>query len=87
MYSVMDCWRNTLLSNGSVNAFLGNGYVLNNRRIVGSGRSVQRLHSENEREKPVSLESALTLVVRRGHGGRGISKPLLSNDYCYQLEQ
>jgi hypothetical protein len=37
IYSVMNCWRNTLLSNGSVNAFPGNGYVLNNRRIVGSG--------------------------------------------------
>jgi hypothetical protein len=36
MYSVMDFWRNTLLSNVSVNAFPGNGFVLNNGRIVGS---------------------------------------------------
>jgi hypothetical protein len=37
MYSVMDFWRNTLLSNVSVNALPGNGYVLNNGRIFGSG--------------------------------------------------
>jgi hypothetical protein len=34
MYSVMNYWRNTLPSKMSVNAFPGNGFVLNNGRIV-----------------------------------------------------
>jgi hypothetical protein len=53
MYSVMDFWRNTLLGNVSVNAFPGNGYVLNSYSKKG------------RKGGSLSLEPALALVVRR----------------------
>jgi hypothetical protein len=48
-------------------------------RAVHKAASLQSLQSWS-----LSLESALALVVTRGHGRRGISKPLLSNDLWIQ---